>query len=270
MDIFASIALNQVEFGPILFKDPNIEANLEYMAAIGYHGTDIFLSGSSLTQLSIIHEKMRSLGLASGMVADITMAANNVNLSDVDPENRLRSIKLVEDHFERVSILRGGAPIGFIRGDKAEDDIFSLYCDRLADSLHLLALKALSMEIPLYIEPINRYECNTFPTIRSVLEFLTSYNLDSIGILPDFFHMNIEEVDIPSALSLGGSRIFHVHCPDSNRLVPGLGHFQYEPAINCLKEIDFQQALAIEAFPQEDARLAAKTAIKYLKKWLVK
>jgi len=264
MKIFASLALNKVDFGPILFKDLDIEQDLEFMAQNGFDGTDIFLADISPQKITAIRKIMESLNIESGMVAGITLASNHVNLSDMDTDNRLRSIKLVEEHIEKVAQFQGGAPIGFIRGQLSNNDSFSEYCSRLSDSLDILSSKASSLNVPVYIEPINRYECNTFPTIQSVLEFIQKYNLPSIGVLPDFFHMNIEETNIISALRLAGGKILHIHCPDSNRLVPGSGHIPFDSILKCLKRLKYKHALAIESLPGEDPYESAQSGVNHL------
>ncbi len=82
-----------------------------------------------------------------------------------------------------------------------------------------------------------------------------------------FFHMNIEEADIPASIQQAGARIVYVHVADSNRLQPGRGHLDFQPDFRALKEIGYDGCLGIEcrvAGPYGDAIREAVGLIREL------
>ena len=70
--------------------------------------------------------------------------------------------------------------------------------------------------------------------------------MDSVRIMADFFHMSIEERDIPASIREAGSAIQHVHLADSTRLLPGYGHTDFRSGFSALKEIGFDRYMALE------------------------
>ena len=89
-----------------------------------------------------------------------------------------------------------------------------------------------------------------------------------IGVMADFFHMNIEEADIPASIRAAAPRLVYVHVADSNRLQPGRGHLDFRPGFRALKEIGYDGPLAIECRvdgPYDDAIREAAELIR--KEW---
>ena len=64
--------------------------------------------------------------------------------------------------------------------------------------------------------------------------------------MADFFHMNIEETDIPASIRANAARVVYVHVADSNRLQPGRGHLDFRPGFAALKAIGYDGWLGIE------------------------
>ena len=59
---------------------------------------------------------------------------------------------------------------------------------------------AASPGAPVLYEFLNRYETNLLNTVEESLTFLHTLQTTNVKLLCDFFHMNIEERDIPAAL----------------------------------------------------------------------
>ena len=86
---------------------------------------------------------------------------------------------------------------------------------------------------------------------------------ESLGVLLDTFHMNIEEAHYGTAIRTAAraGRLFHIHLGDSNRLAPGQGHLDFPTILTSLRAVDYRGYLSAEllAHPNGDAA-AAKTA----------
>ena len=72
------------------------------------------------------------------------------------------------------------------------------------------------------------------------------------GLLPDLFHMSIEEVDLAQSLRDAAKHIVHVHLGDSNRLLPGHGHLDWPAIIQALKDAQYIGYLNLECSTEGD------------------
>lgn len=104
----------------------------------------------------------------------------------------------------------------------------------LVAQLRELLPAARAAGIPLYLEPLNRYEAYLVNRIEQGMAIAADVG-DGIGVMADFFHMNIEEADMAASIMASVGRIVHVHVADSNRLQPGHGHLDFGPGFAALK-----------------------------------
>jgi sugar phosphate isomerase/epimerase len=67
-----------------------------------------------------------------------------------------------------------------------------------------------------------------------------------VGAIADFFHLAIEEKNIPESILASKGYIKEVHLGDNNRLLPGYGSIDWAACIRALKEIEYDGYLALE------------------------
>ena len=115
------------------------------------------------------------------------------------------------------------------------------------------------------IEPINRYETRFFYTLEDGKHVLEEVKAQNLGLLADLFHMNIEEVDIPSALQRYSADIYHVHLGDSNRLTPGQGHTDFPSAFSALKKAGYDGYIALECSTAGDPDVVFPQCVAFLR-----
>ena len=115
------------------------------------------------------------------------------------------------------------------------------------------------------IEPINRYETKYLTRMKDVKGIIEKVHLSNVGILADFFHLSIEESDLPASIREAGSLIRHVHLGDSNRLLPGYGHIDWDSCFQALKSIGFNGYLNLECGIPGDAEMELPKTARYLK-----
>jgi sugar phosphate isomerase/epimerase len=102
------------------------------------------------------------------------------------------------------------------------------------------------------LEPINRYESKYLNLVADNLELIEAVAHPNAGLLPDVFHMSIEESDLPAALRAAGSQVAHVHLGDNNRLLPGHGHLPWAEIFLALHEIGFDGSVNLECSTSGD------------------
>jgi sugar phosphate isomerase/epimerase len=64
--------------------------------------------------------------------------------------------------------------------------------------------------------------------------------------MADFFHMNIEEIDMGQAIEETAEYLGYVHLADSNRYQPGAGHLDFQPGLAALKRIGYDGFMTLE------------------------
>ena len=96
------------------------------------------------------------------------------------------------------------------------------------------------------LEPINRYETRYLNSVADNLRVLDRVAHPNAGLLPDTFHMSIEEPSIPEALRRAGDHVRHVHLGENNRLLPGHGALDWDSIFRALDDIGYAGAVNLE------------------------
>ena len=101
------------------------------------------------------------------------------------------------------------------------------------------------------IEPINRFEgyagfLNSIIEAKSIVD---EVDADNLGLLADFFHVNIDDGALGETLRLAGDKLMHVHLADSNRQAPGSGHIDFLQVIRTFNAIGFSGYLSLDTVP---------------------
>jgi sugar phosphate isomerase/epimerase len=119
------------------------------------------------------------------------------------------------------------------------------------------------------IEPLNRYETHIMHTLESAMKICELVGSPRVGILADFFHMNLEEADVRRSIIAAARRIFHVQLADSNRLVPGLGHMDFKPGFQALLQSGYDRFMALECRAPDPVDESLTHSIEFIKSELV-
>ncbi|MFY0407756.1 TIM barrel protein [Solicola sp. PLA-1-18] len=102
------------------------------------------------------------------------------------------------------------------------------------------------------LEPLNRYESRYLNRVVDNLEIIEAVEHPNAGLLPDSFHMSIEEAHLGDALRMAGDRIGHVHLGDSNRTLPGHGLLDWVDFFAALREVGFDGCVNLECSTEGD------------------
>lgn len=140
----------------------------------------------------------------------------------------------------------------------------------------IAALGEWSAQLPatgaaLFLEPLIRFETWFLNRVGQAADIARNINHPRIQALGDFFHMNVEESDLPGAFRAAGSLLGHVHIADNNRLQPGRGALVFGPSFAALQEIGYDGYVTIEcwlpagAHIDGDPETAFPASIRYLR-----
>src|SRR3546814_4426872 len=91
------------------------------------------------------------------------------------------------EHFGRL------VNIGRVRGQiglRSTDHVNALFCETVG----ALCDYAISKGVTLMLEPVNRYESDFVNSVADGAELLKQVNRPNFKLMPDVFHMNIEDI----------------------------------------------------------------------------
>lgn len=123
----------------------------------------------------------------------------------------------------------------------------------LLDGLGELAEHAERSGVVVLLEPLNRYEDHMVNSLAQAASLCDEIGLDSLALMGDLFHMNIEEDDIAASIRSAARHLRHVHLADSNRAQPGTGHTDFGSAFEALRSTGFSGYMAMECGIRGDA-----------------
>ncbi len=156
--------------------------------------------------------------------------------------------------------------IGRVRGFVHDGDSLDTAEGRFFEGMRACAEYAAPLGINILLEPVNRYEINY---VNSVLPdgigVIGRLGHNNVKLMPDVFHMNIEDASIADSLVAAGALVGYVHLADSNRWAPGQGHTDFRAIVKALAAIGYDDDVAVEILPYPSADEAAEQAIRYLR-----
>ena len=127
---------------------------------------------------------------------------------------------------------------------------------------------AAERSVSVAIEPINRFEgyAGFLNSIADGMSIVDEVGADNLGVLADFFHVNIEDAALTDALRLAGDKLMHIHLADSNRQAPGTGHIDFLQVIRTLNSIGFGGYLSLDSVPaRPDWKTLVRESIRFMK-----
>jgi sugar phosphate isomerase/epimerase len=124
--------------------------------------------------------------------------------------------------------------------------LYDLQCEILIDELAQIAPTAEETGALVVLEPLNRYESRFLNRLDQAAAICRAVGSPGIKFMADFFHMNIEEIDLGQAIEDTADCLGYVHLADSNRYEPGAGHLDFKPGLAALKRIGYDGFMTLE------------------------
>jgi len=243
-----------------------LEEGLERASEMGFGYVEMSIRSVDDVDPQILNAKLSKLNLKiSGLATGQACLFDCLCLGSDDDQKR----NLAVEHFKNIillakSIHSEAVIIGGIRGFLAgEGESRKVNYQHGVEAVRQCAFFAEEQGIQLLIEPINRYEMNWILTARQGLDFLADVDVDSVKLLLDTFHMNIEEADTLSALRDTGARLGYIHVADNIRQAPGTGQIDFRAILNTLEKINYQGPLVAEILPLPDNITAMRKTVEF-------
>ena len=256
--------------GPFVFH-LGLEHGCEQAVRFGFDAVELFPRAASevdrqqLGQLLDRHGlKLAAVGTGAGWLTQ------QLSLTSTDPTVAQRAAEFIQGVIELAGSFGAPAIIGSMQGRIPSPDLRESLFAQMTQAIELLAEQAARSEVPLLIEPLNRYETNVFTDLETTAGWVNSLKTKNVRILADMFHMNIEEADMAESIRRFGKLIGHVHFADSNRRAVGFGHTDAGAVVSALAAAGYDGYLSAEVLPLPDADITAQQTIQSFRKFAIR
>lgn len=192
--------------------------------------------------------------VANGLGIEITSNIGPAKCYDVasgDSTVRANGIRFLTDIMKKMERLNSKALVGvtytYWPNDFSDLDKPAIWA-RGVESIKTLGHNAKELGVEMSLEVVNRFETHILNTAAEGVQFCNEVDCDSVKILLDTFHMNIEEDNLGDAIRTAGDLLGHVHVGEGNRKLPGQGHLPWDEIGTALNEIGFNKGVVMEPF----------------------
>jgi sugar phosphate isomerase/epimerase len=206
---------------------------------------------------------LKSFGLPMTRVATGGFAKRHeLSLSSGKEEVRGESVACCASLVRTARLHSWEVIIGIMKG--AQDGDPPGARERFRRSLFEIADLCAPGLLPVLLEATNRYESPIANTLDDAASLVSAYAGRGMKILPDSFHMNIEESNTASALTRFRGRYSSIHISDNNRLLPGFGAIDFAELFHLLSAIGYTGSLVFEGSPRRSLYEDLEYSIAYV------
>lgn len=229
---------------PKALDDPEFLDVLDLLKKLGFYGIELNMPDFSASYgdrlIRILDERgLRLTMIASGVYAN----ANKLSLSSPEEPIRTASVKALSAMLECAGRLGAGVICGFIKGGPGGS--WEMAAKRLRASLEELDRMGSLAAAPLYLEATNHYEALLVNTVGEGAALVDGL-AHPVRVLPDTYHMNIEEASTGAALARHLPLYENLHISDNNRYFPGIGAIDFREIFLLLKGLGYTGTITIE------------------------
>jgi 5-keto-L-gluconate epimerase len=243
-----------------------IEESVAKAADLGFDGVELALKTADQVDPDRFERLLESSGLQCPCISTgQVFAALGLCFTTKDAEKRREVIAVFRDLIDLASrfgaMVNVGRSRGFVEPGEPREDAEG----RFVEVARELAAYAAPKGVTLILEPVNRYEINFVNSVAEGAELMKKVGAANAALMPDLFHMNIEDRSLGGELERYAEHVAYVHFADSNRLAPGQGHTDFQAVFDSLKSMAYDGWISVEILPQPDPDTAARQAIEFLK-----
>ncbi len=268
--IRSSVTISLVEEargGPFVFWH-DLPGACQSAKALGFDAVEVFPPGPDAVDPQHLRQLLTDNALALAAVGTgAGWVRHKLHLCLPDAGLRAKARDYIRAIIDFAGPLGAPAIIGSMQGRFGDTIDQATALKFVTEALEELGEHARQYGVPLIFEPINRYETNLVNTLAAGVALLQPLSTRNVKLLPDLFHMNIEEVDSAAALRSAAGFVGHLHFVDSNRRPAGLGHINYPPIVAALEAIGYDRFASAEALPYPDPQAAARQTIESFRKY---
>ncbi len=243
--------------------DAEFQQHMRTLQELGFSGVELNMAHPDHFDCDDVVSFLQDFDLKLTMFASgLTAKTYALSLSSATPRIRRSAIDKCREIIDFVAGTGAGIIFGFFKGG-AVPDIQDARA-RFRDSISLLAPQAQEKQVKLLIEATNRYESSVANSLEDTVELIRDLQNPYLRILPDTYHMNIEEADQFAALTKYADFYDSIHVSDNTRFFPGFGAIRFQEIMNHLNTQGYTGSLAIEGNIKDNFIDDVKRSMAYL------
>lgn len=236
---------------------------LHLLSFYGFYGIELNLPDLDSLPARELRNLLENWGLHITYVATGAYAvAHRFSLSSEDKRIRQKSLDGCKANIDYAAQFHCGIIIGYMKNNP--HTLCSDAARYLEESLAKLDEFARPYQVSILLEATNRYESQVANSLEETLQIVQRVQGKMLSILPDTFHMNIEESRPFQMLSQCQTFFHNLHLSDNNRYFPGLGCISFANYLKKLEEIHYQGTLGIEGIIKDNLEHDLETCVRYL------
>ena len=248
----------------VVFRDDLCRC-VDRCSAMGFDGVELALREASQVDVPALKRRLAATGMevpciSSGQV----FAADGLYFTHPEDAVRQRAVERITGMVRLAAEFGAKVNTGRVRGLVHAGESVAEAKERYLDCLNRCADVAEPLGVELIVEPVNRYEINFINDCAEGLALVKETGRACVKLMPDLFHMNIEDASFRQVFECGRDYITYVHVADSNRLAPGWGHMPFDEVFQILDDIGYAGYLTAEILPKPDPDAAARQAAEFL------
>jgi len=246
------------------------ERSIRKAGEYGYDGVELALKKASEVNPTELSRWLSNCGIEVSAISTGQVFADlGLYFTSIDSDVRRHATKVFKELIDLASdfggIVNVGRARGFIAEGQSKDAAESLFLTAMED----LCDYAMNRGVTIVVEPVNRYEINFINSVEEGVGFVSRLKAHNSGVMPDVFHMNIEDRLIGGSFHKYAQWIKYVHLADSNRWAPGQGHLDFNDIFNGLRKVHYNGWISVETLPYPDPDTAARQAAEFLLPYVV-
>ena len=201
---------------------------------LGYDGVELALKRPDEVSKDELNQWLRENSLEVSAISVDRSLRQGISTSPMRTRrNRAELYKSFCGFIDLASDFGGLVNIGRTRGPiDGRDPAFAE--ELFLDMAYKVADHAEKRGVELILEPVNRYEIDFINNLDECSALLKKIDRKNFVMMPDVFHMNIEDDHIGDSFIRNKEYVRYVHFADTNRHAPGDGHMDWDEIFSSL------------------------------------
>lgn len=231
-----------------IYGNEPLEISLQRLKKYGYDGVELAGEPKQL-DVEEVNKLLQKYNLVCTSICGIYTAERD--LSSSDAAVRSNAVQYVKDCISLAANVGAStlivvpSPVGKGKPDTTIEEEWN----NVVRSLGEVGPYAEKRGIKLAIEALNRFETYLVNKLDDAKRLVEQVNINSVQIMADLFHMNIEERNHSATLKNIAPYLAHVHIADNTREAAGYGMTDFRKVLQTLIEIGYKGPLTMEFLP---------------------
>lgn len=220
-------------------ENQQVQRDFATLEELGFWGVELNMADPARFDIGDVQNFLAEYDLKLSMYASgLTAKTFDLSLSSEDETNRGLAVEKARQMISLIAGTGAGIILGYMKGGPGFEK--GPAAAQLKKSLAELVDDAVASEVPLLVEATNRYEATLANSLDDAWEIAAPFEGRNVYILPDTFHMNIEEADMEDAIRRHLDHFISFHVSDNNRFFPGFGAIDFAEVMEMLDRAGFE------------------------------